>query len=129
MHQGTIAEWVRVSALSHSEWMVLSLNPSEDRLKMLLSWRWQTKWKQCCLLLHIIINTFFPSVMILEFIFFVQQIGSIACFEEMNLHRYVLWLIYLCHTIHNHKPPSLLAWLHLWMSPKSVERMDGRHWV
>ena len=34
---GTIAECVRVSALSHSEWMVLSLNPGKG---------WQIKWKK-----------------------------------------------------------------------------------
>ena len=28
---GTVAEWVRASALSHSEWMVLSSNPGEGR--------------------------------------------------------------------------------------------------
>ena len=30
-YSGTIAEWVRVSALSHSDWMVPSSNPSESR--------------------------------------------------------------------------------------------------
>ena len=29
---GTIAEWVRASALSHSEWMVQSSNPSGSRI-------------------------------------------------------------------------------------------------
>ena len=30
-YSGAIAEWVRASALSHSEWMVLSSNPGEDK--------------------------------------------------------------------------------------------------
>ena len=29
---GTIAEWVRASVLSHSEWMVLSSNPGGGRI-------------------------------------------------------------------------------------------------
>ena len=30
-YSGTIAEWVRASALSHSEWMVPSSNPGKGR--------------------------------------------------------------------------------------------------
>ena len=30
-YSSTIADWVRASALSHSEWMVLSSNPGEER--------------------------------------------------------------------------------------------------
>ena len=31
VNSGTLAKWVRASALSHSEWMVQSSNPDEGR--------------------------------------------------------------------------------------------------
>ena len=30
-NNGTVAEWVRTSGLSHCEWMVTSSNPGEDK--------------------------------------------------------------------------------------------------